>query len=153
LDAACGDGCHAIAAAQRGARVVAIDIDANRLKTAEKAAQKARVSVEWIHADLTRDPIPNGPFDLVMVFYYLDRQRLPDLLGAVKPGGHLLLETFLEQQRELGWGPTCDEHLLQPGELWHMARPFEIILAREVLEILDGRSRVVGSLLAQRSME
>jgi len=153
LDVACGEGCHAIAAAARGAQVVGVDRDAELLKAAEKAARKAKVTVEWVQADLTRDPLPSGPFDVVMVFSYLDRHRMPELLDRVKPGGHLLMETFLDQQRSLGWGPTSDEHLLRTGELWHFAEPFEVILAREVLEILDGRSRVVGSLLAQRPIE
>jgi 2-polyprenyl-3-methyl-5-hydroxy-6-metoxy-1,4-benzoquinol methylase len=150
---ACGEGCHAIAAAARGARVVGVDRDADSLKAAEKAARKTRVNVEWVQADLTRDPFPNGPYDIVMVFSYLDRRRTPELLALVKPGGYLLMETFLDQQRSLGWGPTSDDHLLKTGELWHFAEPFEVVLAREVLEILDGRSRVVGSLLAQRPME
>ena len=153
LDVACGEGCHAIAAAARGAHVVGVDRDSERLKAAENAARKAKVTVEWIQADLTSGPLPDGPFDVVMVFGYLDRGRLPELLACVKPGGYLLMETFLDQQRSLGWGPTSDDHLLRTGELWHIAEPFEIILAREVLEILDGSSRVVGSLLAQRPME
>lgn len=153
LDIACGSGCHAIAAAERGAHVVAVDHDADRLKEAERAAQKVRVSVRWLQADLTRDRLPDGPFDLVMVFDYLDRARMPAFLEAVKPGGYFLLETFLEQQREYGWGPSSDEHLLKSGELWSLVEPFEIVLAREVLEIMDGRSRAVSSILARRPTE
>jgi ubiquinone/menaquinone biosynthesis C-methylase UbiE len=97
--------------------VVAIDHDADRLNVAEKAARKAKADVEWVCADLTTDPIPGDPYDLVMVFYYLDRHRIPDLIASVKPGGYLLMETFMEQQRELGWGPTADEHLLK-SRLW-----------------------------------
>jgi SAM-dependent methyltransferase len=150
---ACGDGTHAIAAAERGARVVAVDRDAEQLDLGQRAAAKARVDVEWIEADLTADPLPGGPFDVVMVFEYLDRTRMPEFLEAVRPGGLFLYETFLEQQRELGWGPTSDDHLLQAGELWSLVQPFEILLGREVLEILDGRTKAVASVLAQRPME
>ncbi|NIM48856.1 MAG: methyltransferase domain-containing protein [Gemmatimonadales bacterium] len=153
LDLACGRGCHAIAAAERGAHVVAVDNDAEILRSAEKAARKANVTVEWVQADLQRDPLPEGKFDIVMVFNYLDRARMSQFLDAVKPGGYFMLETFLEQQRELGWGPTSDEHLLKAGELWELVQPFEILLAREVVEILDGRSMAVSSILAQRPGE
>jgi 2-polyprenyl-3-methyl-5-hydroxy-6-metoxy-1,4-benzoquinol methylase len=153
LDLACGTGNHAIAAAERGAEVVAVDSDPQRLKAAEEAARKANVSVQWVHADLTRDPLPDGEFDVVMMFSYLDRDRMPQFLEAVKPGGYFLSETFLEQQRDLGWGPTSDEHLLKTGELWSLVGQFEIVLAREVLEMLDGRSRAVSSILAQRPLE
>ena len=152
LDLASGSGVHAIAAAGQGAEVVAVDADTESLKAAEAAASKAHVTVQWVQADLTTDPVPDGPYDVVMAFSYLDREQMPRFLDAVKPGGHFLLETFLEQQRELGWGPTADEHLLKSGELWSLVEPFEIVLAREVLEVLDGRSRAVASVLAQRPL-
>lgn len=150
LDIACGRGRHAIAAAERGAQVVAVDNDAQKLEVAAKAARKANVSVDWIELDLERDPLPDGRFDLVMVFNYLDRRRMAEFLEAVKPGGYFLAETFLEQQRDLGWGPTSDSHLLKRGELWSLVSPFEIVLAREVLEILNGYPSALSSVLAQR---
>ena len=150
LDVACGRGRHAIAAAARGADVVALDDDEGRLIAAERAAKKAHVPVRWVKSDLAQDPIPNGPYDLVMVFNYLDRARMPVFLEAVRPGGYFMAETFLLQQRELGWGPTSDEHLLRPSELWSLVEPFEIVLARDVLEVLDGRPMAVASVLARR---
>ena len=153
LDLACGQGCNSIAAARRGATVVAVDADPDRLRDAEAAARKVGVTVEWIQADLTRDPLPPGPFDVVMQFNFLHRGRLPDFLAAVQPGGYFAAETFLEQQRELGWGPTSDDHLLKRGELWSLVGRYEIVLAREVLEVLDGRTRAVASVLARRPLE
>lgn len=149
LDVACGRGRHAIAAAARGAEVVALDADVEQLQAAEKTARKVGVPVEWQQADLEHDPLPPGLFDLVMVFNYLDRTRMPQMLAAVRPGGYFMAEAFLEQQRELGWGPTSDEHLLRQGELWSLVEPFEIILARDVLEVLDGRPMAVASILAR----
>lgn len=153
LDLACGDGTEAIAAARRGAHVIAIDNDPQRIETAQRAAAKAHVEVEWIRGDLTSDPLPEGPFDVVMMFEYLDRARMPDFLARVRPGGFFLGETFLVQQRELGWGPTSDEHLLTSGEFWSLVEPLEIVLAREVLEILDGHTKAVSSILARRPLE
>ena len=132
--------------------VVGVDADPGSLEVAETAAAKANVTVKWVQADLTADPVPDGPYDVVMAFSYLDRAQMPRFLDAVKPGGYFMLETFLEQQRELGWGPTADEHLLKSGELWSLVEPFEIVLAREVLEVLDGRSRAIASILAQRPL-
>jgi 2-polyprenyl-3-methyl-5-hydroxy-6-metoxy-1,4-benzoquinol methylase len=153
LDLACGRGRHAVAAAQCGASVVAVDQDPANLKAAETVAVRAHADVQWIQADLTRDQVPEGPYDLVMVFNYLDRQRMPDFLAAVRAGGYFMAETFLRQQRELGWGPTSDEHLLEPGELWSLVHPFEIVQARDVLEVLDGRPMALASVLARRPDE
>jgi 2-polyprenyl-3-methyl-5-hydroxy-6-metoxy-1,4-benzoquinol methylase len=152
LDVACGTGRHAMAAAARGANVLAMDADEERLRAGEKTAKKAQLHIEWRKADLQED-LPSGPFDMVMVFNYLDRSRMSQFLEMVRPGGYFLAETFLEQQRELGWGPTDDEHLLRPGELWSLVEPLEIVLARDVLEVVDGRPMAVASVLARRPQE
>ena len=54
LDIGCGTGRHAIELAKRGYRVTGVDISSGMLSEAEKAAEKAGVFVEWIHADATR---------------------------------------------------------------------------------------------------
>jgi 2-polyprenyl-3-methyl-5-hydroxy-6-metoxy-1,4-benzoquinol methylase len=150
LDVACGQGRHAIAAARLGARVIAVDADEAALAAGRDAARAAGVTVEFLRADLRRDPIPSGPFDLVLVFNYLDRTRMPGFLHVVAPGGHILCETFVERQREFGWGPESPEHLLKPLELLSLVAPFEIVLARDVIETIDGRQMAIGSVLARR---
>jgi 2-polyprenyl-3-methyl-5-hydroxy-6-metoxy-1,4-benzoquinol methylase len=150
LDVACGRGRHAYAAAEAGASVVAVDSDATALREGKKGARRHRLGIDWVRADLERDPLPPGPFDAVMIFNYLDRDRMGDFLAAVKPGGHLLAETFLEQQRTLGTGPTSDKHLLKTGELITMVQPFEVVLAREVMEVIDGHPSFLASILARR---
>lgn len=153
LDLACGDGRHAIAAGARGARVTALDADRDALARAGVAGRQAGVAVDWQQVDLTRPCLTAGAYDIVMMFNYLDRDRIGHFVAAVAPGGYFLGETFLELQRAQGWGPTSDAHLLKPGELWSLIEPLEIVMAREVVEILDGRSRAVASVLARRRNE
>ena len=150
LDLACGAGRHAVASALRGANVVAVDQDPERLEALERAAAQRRVSIDVIRADLkTWDP-GRDAYDVVLLFNYLDRQRMPDFLDAVRPGGYLLAETYLEQQRLQGWGPRSDEHLLVSGELMRLTGRFELILGREVIETIDGRPAALASVFAQR---
>jgi len=151
LDLACGRGRHALAAGSLGAAVVAVDSDEERLSAGRRAGRG--LSIEWVCADLQTFPLEPGGFHVVMAFNYLDRARMPDIRGAVKPGGFLLCETFLAAQREHGWGPTSDDHLLKPGELLRLVEPFEIILAREALDFVGGRPMAVASVLAQRTRE
>jgi 2-polyprenyl-3-methyl-5-hydroxy-6-metoxy-1,4-benzoquinol methylase len=150
LDLACGAGRHAIAAAELGARVTAVDDDASKLRSARKAAQHRRLSIEWVEADLNHYPIAECSFDLVMIFNYLDRHRMNDFTGAVRPGGFLILETFLESQRQLGWGPKSDDHLLRAGELPTLLAPLEVVTSREALDFSDGRPMAVASALGER---
>jgi hypothetical protein len=116
-------------------------------------AQHRRLSVDWVEADLERYPVPQRAFDVVMIFNYLDRRRMRDFAEAVTLGGHFIMETFLESQRQLGWGPKSADHLLRPGELPTLFSPLEIVIAREALDFYDGRPMAVASVLAQRIRE
>jgi 2-polyprenyl-3-methyl-5-hydroxy-6-metoxy-1,4-benzoquinol methylase len=150
LDLACGEGRHSLAAAARGARVTAVDRDEVRLAAARERAEAQGLSVEWIAADLEDERWPvTGSFDAVLVFNYLDRARMPRIIGLVEPGGLLMMETFLTAQRELGWGPSADDHLLRPGELARLVPSLTVVHGREVIEAVDAeRWRAVASVLA-----
>ena len=139
LDLASGPGRHALPAAEHGAEVVAVDSDAASLAVLEREAERRRLSVKCLHMDLRTSQIAPASFDVVMLFDYLDRRRFADFRAAVRPGGYFLAETFLTAQRQQGWGPESDEHLLQPGELVRLVAPFEVVLSREVIEMIDGR--------------
>ena len=149
LDLACGAGRHSLAAAALGARVTALDRDQERMATARELAQERGLEVEWRVADLDGPWPEPGGFEGVLVFNYLDRARMPELVAQLAPGGFLMMETFLTAQRELGWGPTSDDHLLRPAEIGRLAAPFTVLHGREVLEAIDAeRWRAVASIVA-----
>lgn len=154
LDLACGQGRHALAAAALGARVTAVDRDEAKLAVARELAEDSGSTIEWRIADLEAEWPEFGRFDAVLVFNYLDRARMPRVVELVAPGGFLLMETFLTTQREFGWGPTSDDHLLRPGELPGLVAPLRVLHGREALEAIDAeRWRAVASVVAVRSKE
>jgi tellurite methyltransferase len=142
LDLACGTGRHSLAAAARGAEVTAWDRSAAKLEEGRAAAAARGVQGDW-------PAVP--PFDAVLQFNYLDRERMARVLDALAPGGTLIMETFLTTQRDLGWGPTNEKHLLGRGELAQLITPLEVLHGREVLEPVDvERWRAVASVVARR---
>jgi 2-polyprenyl-3-methyl-5-hydroxy-6-metoxy-1,4-benzoquinol methylase len=131
---------------------MAIDRDAEKLAAGRTRAVEGRLSIDWRELDLEGSWPELGTFDAVLVFNYLDRASMPRILRLVAPGGLLMMETFLEAQREAGWGPTSDQHLLRPGELARLVSPLRVVHGREVLEPVDeDRWRAVASILAVRS--
>ena len=95
LDVGSGEGGDAIWLARRGWQVTGTDISTVALGRAAEAAAAAGVTVTWLHADLTAEPVA-GSFDLVSAHYL----HLPEaqrrvvherLAAAVAPGGTLLL--------------------------------------------------------------
>jgi 2-polyprenyl-3-methyl-5-hydroxy-6-metoxy-1,4-benzoquinol methylase len=152
LDLACGEGRHALAAAALGAHVLGLDRDSEKLATARDTAAVRGLNTEFRCVDLD-GPWPElGVFDVVLVFNYLDRARMPQVVDCIAPGGVLIMETFLATQRELGWGPASPEHLLRLGEVTQLVRPLEVVHGREVLEPVDAeRWRAVASVVARRN--
>ena len=150
LDLACGEGRHSLAAAAAGATVVAVDRDESRIARARELADWKGLAIEWRIVDLEGTWPDFGSFDAILMFNYLDRARLPQVRDLVAPGGLLMIETFLAAQRDLGWGPTSEDHLLQAGELAHLVSPLRVLHGREVLEPVDAeRWRAVASVLAR----
>jgi SAM-dependent methyltransferase len=151
LDLAAGAGRHAIAAAELGAEVTALELDAATIARGEAAAAERKVQVAWRETDLTKPWPELGVFDVVLCFNYLDRARVHEVVARVAPGGMLMMETFLVAQRHLGWGPQSDDHLLRPGELNGLVAPLAAVHGREVVEPLEGeRWRAIASVLAER---
>lgn len=149
---ACGTGRHAVAAADLGASVVAVDRDPSRLAEAKAEAARRRLAIEWIQADLEQPWPKFGQFDAILLFNYLDRGRMSQVVDALRPGGILLFESFLEIQRQLGWGPQKDAHLLKFGEVANLVTPLTVIHGREAFEPADNAQwAAVASVLARRT--
>lgn len=105
LDLCCGQGRHAILLAERGHRVVGLDLSEHLLDVARKHAERAGVSIEFIHSDMRRIPFENE-FDAVInmltSFGYLEEGENFKVLQAVhralRPGGRLLIEVMNREQ-------------------------------------------------------
>jgi ubiquinone/menaquinone biosynthesis C-methylase UbiE len=64
LDLGCGSGRLTVALAERGARVVGVDVNPRRLGEVEQRAAAARVWVQTVAADMDEPlPFPDGTFD------------------------------------------------------------------------------------------
>jgi len=129
LDLAAGRGRHARFLAARGARVLAVDRDAEAL-----AALAGVDGVDTEVADLEAGTWPLGEarFNAVVVVHYLHRPLFPYLRAALEPGGVVLYETFARGNEAHG-RPRSPDFLLAPGELldWAAQAPPLTVVAFE----------------------
>lgn len=116
LDVAAGAGRNALYLAARGCRVEALDIAHGGLRVALDHARRAGWPLAAVQADLATYPLPTARYDAVINIRFLLRPLFPRLVRALVPGGIILVETFLEQQRGSGH-PRNPDFLLRPGEL------------------------------------
>jgi len=108
LELGCGTGTNAIAMAQRGWQVTAIDFSARALQRARRKARQANAAVRFLQRDVTRLDDLAGPFD-----YALDLGCFHSLVPAVRsryvsalarllrPQAVYMLYSFLEPAE--GW--------------------------------------------------
>ena len=145
-----GTGSNALFLAERGYEVTGIDISAVAVERARREAQERGLWLNAVCADLRSYKVPPRFFDVVLVFYYLQRDLCPQIAGALSAGGVLVFETFTTEQRQFGWGPAKDEHLLRPGELRGLFPGLEELVFKEGVEESDRGRKAVAGLIARR---
>ncbi len=116
LDVAMGTGRNALYLASLGYEVTGMDVSGVAVARCREEAVRLGLSVEAIQADLESYEMASDAYDIVIDFYYLQRELAPHLTAALRPGGVLVFESFTTEQRRFGWGPHHEEVQLRPGE-------------------------------------
>lgn len=115
LDVAGGAGANAVWLARQGLEVTVADISEVGLSRAMEHARQSGVELRIERVDLERDPLPAGPWALVLCSHYLQRDLMPRLAARLEPVGRMVwihpTTTNLERHRS----PSA-RYLLHPGE-------------------------------------
>lgn len=145
LDVAMGLGGNAGLLLERGLRVVGVDIS----EVAVRQAHQRLPELLAVQADLTCFHLPPAAFDVILNFYYLQRDLWPEYRRWLRPGGLLFFETMTRQMLESQ--PDIDPvYLLEIGELVQAFARWEILVYREGWQTSSqGRPRAVASLIAR----
>ncbi len=151
LDLACGRGRNAMYLAQEGFQVEAWDRDAEALEGLRSTADALGLSAPTTRlVDLEQAPeIPPASVDLITVFYYLQRDLVPTIVRALKPGGILVYETFLIDNHERFNHPRRREFCLNHNELLSLFRELRVLTYREGAPVPD-KGPFTAALVAQR---
>jgi ubiquinone/menaquinone biosynthesis C-methylase UbiE len=119
LDVGCGDGRVAAAFAERGARVIAFDYDAGRVRTAQRASQDEGGNTVFtvLQADAQALPFSSGSFDVALLSDVLEHVNRPDLTlleiaRVLRTGGFVYIGTT---NRSSVLNLIADPHYNLPG--------------------------------------
>jgi len=151
LDLACGPGRHAIFLAAHGWKVTAVDFSRVAIHTLQQRARDAGVTLDARVADLELHEfrIEPGAYDLICVFYYLQRNLFPAIRAGVKPGGTITAAIHLNDGKP-GAKPRNPAFLLEPGELRESFRDWELNYYREGASEEVGHHHDTAYLIARR---
>ncbi len=145
LELACGAGRNAVYLAERGWEVTACDISLEGLRAAQALAQKRGVRLQLFCQDLETAQLPAERFDLILCFFYLQRELFPQIRTALRPGGFLVYKTYTTEQLRFPGRPRHPLHLLRPQELLGAFRDFRVLAYQEIV-----KDRGVAQLIAQK---
>lgn len=107
IDLGCGDGRIAVAAAQRGARALGVDLDPMRIAEAHAAARIAGVETRALfrRQDLFRTPIYEASVIALYLMPEINLRLRPRLLTELRPGARIVSHAF-----DMGdWRPEANE--------------------------------------------
>ena len=111
LDIACGNGRHSKYLTTLGFEVDALDISSVAIAQLQ--------NIPHIHAqevDFDSYTLTQNKYDIIVCTYFLERSLLPQMIQALKPGGIILMETFVAHE-DNGRKASNPTFRLKEGEL------------------------------------
>jgi SAM-dependent methyltransferase len=148
LDVAGGVGRHSIFMAKHGWKVTLLDISDIGIAQARKNAGELGDLIDYQVTDLTLTQWEASHYDLVMVFFYLERGIFRQLADAILPGGLLIYKTYTHLAPKFGKGPSHPMHLLKENELLHTFPGMTVLHYKENI-----RDRAVAELVARKGFQ
>ena len=132
MDIASGEGRNALFLAQQGFEVHAWDRNKDSLEALAAKAASLHLPITTRLIDLEQEPsIPVETFDLIVVFYYLQRNLIPAIIKSLRPGGIVIYETFLIDNHVRFNHPRRVEFCLGHNELLSLFSELRILAYRE----------------------
>ncbi len=148
LDVAGGTGRHSVYLAERAWQVTLADISEVGVERARERAKRHGVKVDFLIGD-TRDlAFGRERFDVVMVFFYLERDIVPALGAALSPGGLIVYKTYTHEHEKFAiHGLSHPMYFLGDNELLHAFPGFRVLHYRESVH-----ERGIAELVARKPL-
>jgi SAM-dependent methyltransferase len=151
LDLCCGPGRCSLALARRGFSVTGVDRTKYLLTQARRGAKVAKVTIEWVRADM-RDFVRPDAFDLVLSMftsfgYFADKREdltvLRNMFASLRPGGSCLIDILSKEYLARVFQPTRSDALPDGSRLVQRTDVFDdwTRLRNEWIVISHGKAR------------
>jgi SAM-dependent methyltransferase len=130
LDLAGGLGRHALWLARRGWQVTVVEISDVAIGKLSQAALELNVNVDLFAGDAAEYKLEPAQFDLIVLFYHLDRSLFPRIVSALKPGGLLICKMSLRWDSGEGL-TTASTNPLHRNELPSLVPELDVLHHQE----------------------
>ncbi|MBV1883462.1 MAG: class I SAM-dependent methyltransferase [Pseudomonadales bacterium] len=131
LDLACGLGANSLYLAGLGLDTYAWDISSVALRQLNLFAKEQQLSITTQVHDIEKNPPEESSFDLIVVSRFLYRPICESISKALKPGGVLFYQTFI-QDKVSSAGPSDNQYRLSQNELLTLFPNLSVMVYQEV---------------------
>jgi SAM-dependent methyltransferase len=147
LDLACGTGRNALYLADRGWRVTAVDGAWAALEILRKRGIQKSLGIDTVNTDLenTGFLIKQNTWDLVLNCYYLQRNLIPTIQNALRPGGLAIMIVHIAESSE-----QANSRRAAAGELRKFFHGWQILHYYEGTPEDRLHKRAVAEIVARR---
>ncbi len=156
LDLACGLGGNALRMAELGFDSHAWDLSDSAIHKVQEFAQERQLTLFTQQCDISQsqsqDRMMAEGFDVIIVGHFLLRDIIQSLISALRPGGLIYYQTFVEESDNNSDGPQNSHFRLQKNELLNLFSGLTIRYYREegLLGQLERGFRNEAMLVAQK---
>ncbi len=156
LDLACGLGGNALRMAELGFDSHAWDLSDSAIHKVQEFAQERQLTLLTQQCDISQsesqDRMMAEGFDVIIVGHFLLRDIIQSLISALRPGGLIYYQTFVEESDNKSDGPQNSRFRLQKNELLNLFSGLTIRYYREegLLGQLERGFRNEAMLVAQK---
>jgi tellurite methyltransferase len=151
LDVACGRGRNTLYLAEQGHTVHALDYSNEGLEQLRTEASNKQLDITTEKIDLEQSPaLSITTYDIVIVFFYLQRTLFPALMQSVRPGGVMVVRTF-SRAGNFPASPKRKEFVLAQGELLQIFSGWDVLLHEEGIEASSKGGSLAG-IVARRPL-
>jgi SAM-dependent methyltransferase len=130
LDLGGGVGRHALWLASRNWQVTVVDLSDVAIRKLSQSALEQNVKLDLLVGDASDYKFEPARFDLILLFYHLDRSLFPKIVYALKPGGLLICKMSVRWKSD-GMSTAAGTGPLEKNELPTLVPDLHILHHRE----------------------
>ena len=130
LDLAAGLGRHALWLAERAWQVSAVDVSEVAISKLSQTAAQLNVKIKLFSIDAAKYDFESAHFDLIVLFYHMDRTLFPKVVSTLNPGGLFICKMAVHWGSEIA-SPNGNFRPLGKNELASLVHGLQAVDCQE----------------------
>ena len=150
VDIAAGNGRNLLYLSEiRKQGLIGIDLSPVAIEIARKKTLRKERGIYYVQGEVRELPFKKDFAAAVLVFYFLLRPSIRDLIAMIRKKGLFIYETYLLRQNGLNHRINPD-YLLDDGELLALCSNLDLVFYEEVVTTVEGKKKAIARYVGRK---